>query len=143
MGGEWRRKLLAERISAGTGGENLEHKSDGSRQADPWYNSRAGMVNHAQQGELMKLFSEEEVCMAIKGLNAKGAPGLDGLPVFFYTVFWELVGPEVMAMLDEFWQGMKNMEKINRSHLFLLQKCRGAIRVKDLDPSHCPSLFNL
>ena len=43
--------------------------------------------------------------MAIKGLNGEGSPILDGIPMFFYSKFWELFGKEVMASLDEFWRG--------------------------------------
>ena len=40
------------------------------------------MVSQAQQAELVTLFLEEEVCVAIKGLNTEGAPGLDPPSVF-------------------------------------------------------------
>ena len=60
--------------------------------------------------QLVRLFFEEEVRAAIKGLNAEGALGSDGLLMFFYVKFWELVGPEVMATLNEFWPGVVNIE---------------------------------
>ena len=48
--------------------------------------------------------------------------------MFFYKVFLELAGPGVMATL-EFYQGNGGMETINKSHLFFLPKCQGAVRV--------------
>ena len=77
-------------------------------------------MNQEQQVELVRLFLEEEVQAAIKDLNAEGAPGLDGLPMFFYSEFIELVGPKVMAMFKEFLQEIYSMEKINKSQLSLL-----------------------
>ena len=61
-------------------------------------------MNLAQQVELVRSLLEEEVCVAIKGLDTKGALGWNYIE-FFYREFWELVEPKVMAMLEEFRQG--------------------------------------
>ena len=66
------------------------------------------------------------------GLNAEGAPRLDGLLVFFYSAFLGLVSSEVMSMLEEFRYRMGDMAKINKSHLFLLPRRQGADRVERL-----------
>ena len=92
------------------------------------------MLNQDQQAELVRPFSEEEVQAAMKGLNAEGAPGLDSLPVFFYSEYWGLVRSEVMATLEEFQHGTRDMMKINKSHLFFLPKCQGANRLKAFRP---------
>ena len=59
-------------------------------------------LNQDQQVELVGPFLKEEVQAAIKGLNAEGAPSLDGLPEFFYNKFWGLFRPGVMATLKNF-----------------------------------------
>ena len=38
-----------------------------------------------------------EILEAMQGLNAEGAPGPDGILVFFIKVFWEVVETEVMS----------------------------------------------
>ena len=83
------------------------------------------MESQDQQATLVRLFLEEEVQAAIKGLNVEGAHGLDGHPVFFYNWFWGLVRSDVMAKLEEFQHRREDIMKINRSHIFLLPK-RGA-----------------
>ena len=88
-------------------------------------------MNHEQQVAWMRSFIEEEIQVAIKGLNAEGAPSPNGILVPFYREFWELVRGEVMATLEEFWQGTDSTEKINKSHLFLLPKCQDAIIVEE------------
>ena len=40
-------------------------------------------------------------------------------------------GPDVLAMIEEFQQGNCGMERINKSHLFLLPKQQRADRVED------------
>ena len=59
--------------------------------------------------------------------------------MFFYRDFWDLVGPNMLAMLEEFRHGNCGMERINKSHLFLLSKHQVADRVEDF---HLISLSN-
>ena len=84
--------------------------------------------------KLVRPFSEEKVLAAIKGLNSEGTPSPDGIPVFFYKEFWVLVGPDLMATLHKFHQENHGMEKINKSHVFLLPKCEGVDKVDGFHP---------
>ena len=51
--------------------------------------------------------------------------------MFFYRDFRDLVGPDMMALLEEFLYGNCGIERINKPHLFLLPKRQGADRVQD------------
>ena len=59
--------------------------------------------------------------------------------MFFYSEFWGLVSSEVMATLEEFQHGTRDMAKINKSHLFLLPKHQGADRVENFRPISLPT----
>ena len=72
--------------------------------------------------------------MAIRGLNSDGAPGPGGFPVFFYRDCWDAVGSEVMAMIEEFWAGRCNMNRLNRAYIILLPKVEGAEQIGDFQP---------
>ena len=37
------------------------------------------------------LFTKEELCAALKGLQTGKSPGSDGLPIEFYSAFWDIV----------------------------------------------------
>ena len=76
-------------------------------------------------------FLEDEVRAAICGLNAEGAPGPDRIPVFFYKDYWARVGPDVMALMDEFYASTCRMDRINRAYITLLPKISGAEQVGD------------
>ena len=76
----------------------------------------------------------EEVQSAIAGLNGEGAPGPNGLLVLFYKEFWALVKGDVMATLEELRSPQANMDKINKSYLFMLPKKQGAENVNDYRP---------
>ena len=57
-----------------------------------WRATGASILLPAQQQDLIASFSDDEVKAAIRGLNSEGAPGPDGIPVFFYLECWDIVG---------------------------------------------------
>lgn len=59
-------------------------------------------VSEQQKEDLEKPLSEEEVLEALATLKEDKAPGLDGFPMKFYKVFWEVIKDDVMAMLRDF-----------------------------------------
>ena len=96
----------------------------------------ARAVSQDQQTKLVMRPFLEEVRVVIKGLNAEGALGPDGLPVYLYSEFWGLVRSNMMVMLEEFQHGTEDMTKTNRSHLFLLPKRHEADLIVQLNISH-------
>ena len=49
-----------------------------------WLATGASVLDQSQKQQLTLPFSEEEVKATLQGLNNEGAPGPDGIPVFFY-----------------------------------------------------------
>ena len=92
------------------------------------------VLSVTQQQELVTPFSEEEVKKAIRGLNSEGAPGPDGIPIFFYTECWPKVGPDVMATVEEFWDGRCNMDRLNKAYIVLIPKVQGAEKIGEFRP---------
>ena len=92
------------------------------------------MLSPTQQLQLTSPFLIDEVREAIYGLNAKGAPGPDGIPVFFYKNCWALVGPNIIALMEEFHTITCRMGQINQAYITLLPKTSGAERVGDFRP---------
>ena len=70
-----------------------------------WMATGASVLDPCQQQQLILPFSEDEVKAAVQGLNNEGAPGPDGMPVFFYKDCWNTVRYEVMAALEDFRAG--------------------------------------
>ena len=44
--------------------------------------------------------SVTEVSSALLGMARRKAPGLDGLPVEFYVKFWDVLGPDLVSVLN-------------------------------------------
>ena len=63
---------------------------------------------------------------AIRGLNSEGAPGPDGIPIFFYLECWDVVGAEVMALVEELREGRCNVDRLNKAYIILIPKVEGA-----------------
>ena len=91
-----------------------------------WRATGASVLVPVQQQDLIASFLEDEVKAAIRGLNLEGAPGPDGIPVFFYLECWDVVGAEVMAMIEDFRVGRCNMDRLNKASIILLPKIEGA-----------------
>ena len=87
-----------------------------------------------QQQKLICTFSPEEVKAAVWGLNGEGASRPDWIPVFFYKECWDVVGPKVLAVQEEFKGGRYQMESLNRVYLVLLPKTTGANQIDDFRP---------
>ena len=47
------------------------------------------------------LLSLTEVYEALQGMALNKSPGLDGLPVEFYFTFWDLLGEDLVDVLNE------------------------------------------
>ena len=59
-------------------------------------------INLAQQQHLIRPFSDEEVEAVVWGLNSEGALGPDGILLIFYKECWDVIGLEVMSVMEEF-----------------------------------------
>ena len=95
----------------------------GPRNKLEWTGEGAAILFAGQQDQLTRPFTEEEVRATLQGLNGEGALGPDGIPVLFYQKFWDLVGPEVMATIEDFRIGVCNMDRMNKAFLVLIPKC--------------------
>ena len=104
--------------------------------SNKWRWSAKGVttLSPGQQQELIFPVTEEEVLVAIRELNSEGAPGPDGILVFFYRDCRDAVGPEVMATIEDFWAGRCNMDRLNRAYIILIPKVEGAERIGDFRP---------
>ena len=96
-----------------------------------WLAIGASVLDQSQQQQLILPFSEDEVKAALEGLNNEGAPGLDGIPVFFYKDCWDMVRHEVMAALEDFRAGGCQMDRLNKAYIVLLPKFQGAEQIGD------------
>ena len=136
-----RRLRIGDRVlndQAAVGQAFAEHFRDFYRRGPTnqwrWLATGASVLDPSQQQKLILPFSEDEVKDALQGLNNEGAPGLDGIPVFFYKDCWDTVRHEVMAALEDFRTGRCQMDRLNKAYIVLLPKFQGAEQISDFRP---------
>lgn len=91
-------------------------------------------VSTEENAALTAPFSEDEVWVAIKGMNPSSAPGPDGLPVKFFQTFWNVIKQEVMALFDEFYVGSIDLARLNYGIISLIPKVPGASDIRQFRP---------
>ena len=99
-----------------------------------WSPTTISTISPTQQEYLSCPFSLEEVQAAVWSLNGEGAPGPDGIPIFFYKECWDVLGPEVMRVMGDFHAGRCQMERLNKVFLVLIPKNPGAEQIGDFRP---------
>ena len=57
-------------------------------------------LSHPEAMQCEGYLSAEEVLEALKGMAHNKSPGLDGLPMEFYVKFWDLIGSDLVSVLN-------------------------------------------
>ena len=99
-----------------------------------WTPSTVSTLTNAQSTQLSRPFAVEEVKAAVWGLNSEGAPGSDEIPVLFYKNCWDTLAPDLMQLMDDFYAGRCQMERLNKVHIVLLPKTPGAEMIGEFCP---------
>lgn len=71
---------------------------------------------------------------AIKSLGQDKAPGPDGLPIFFYSHFWDIIKCDLMNIFHELFQNLVDLSRLNYAAIILIPKTKSVIKVGDLRP---------
>ena len=71
---------------------------------------------------------------AIFQMEHNKAPGPDGFPAEFYQAFWDTIKVDIMALFSEFHKGDLPLYSLNFGTIFLLPKCKEAIKIQQYRP---------
>ena len=69
-----------------------------------------------------------ELTASVKSLNHNKPPGFDGLSVEFYLKFWDLLGPQLLDVINSCFASGKLCESMRASATCLVYKKRGDIK---------------
>ena len=88
--------------------------------------------------------SLEEVFQAHNSLPGDKAPSLDGLPTFFFQVYWEVVKGHVTKVVQELFGAKNILKELNATFLILILKISGANSMDKFKPiSLCKSFYKM
>ena len=68
-------------------------------------------ISDEEREVLEKEILESEIFQAIKDLNSKKSPGIDGIPNEFYLKYWEIIKSEVSQVISNIINGTVLLEK--------------------------------
>lgn len=93
---------------------------------------------------LLRKFTMEEVCTAVKSMNPLKASGEDGLGAIFYQRFWHIVGSEVADYCIQALEGKHDITEINGTRIVLIPNVTNPQNMGQFPPiSLCNILYKL
>lgn len=100
------------------------------------------VITNAQNDELQRLRSLEEVKNTVMGLNKDSAGGLDGMTGAFYQHIWKIIGDDIYNMVKAFFGGKELPRFITNTNLVLLFKKQVVNKFSDLRPISLSNFMN-
>jgi hypothetical protein len=67
-------------------------------------------------------FTLQEAKDAVWSMRTDSSPGPDGFGPAFFRTFWDVVSPDLMAFLQDFFDGVAPLDGLNRAFISLLPK---------------------
>lgn len=80
------------------------------------------------------VFTPQEVEDALFQMSPLEAPGLDGLPAFFFQKYLHIVGPEVRQLVLDVLNNNRDPSDLNTTLIVLIPKCKNPSTPKYFRP---------
>ncbi|WOL00576.1 hypothetical protein Cni_G09289 [Canna indica] len=84
--------------------------------------------------DLTTPFGNEKILAGLKDMGKNKAQGLDGLTPNFFIAFWDIIGEEVILVIEDIREGRVNLSRINKSFIVPIPKTKGANKISDFRP---------
>ena len=95
----------------------------------------------AQCGMLSRPVSDEEITKMVFAMPLSKSPGPDGYSIEFFRSAWSIVGPDVIAAVNEFFINDRLLKDFNNMAIALIPKVPQACKLGDFRPISCCNLI--
>ena len=100
------------------------------------------LISDAENSELCRIPTNQEIKEVIFGLNSQKSPGPDGLPALFYKRYWTTVGSDVIDAVKGFFRSGRMLNEVNNSLIVLIPKIKSPSSVNHFRPiSLCNTVY--
>lgn len=89
---------------------------------------------------LIKLLDAEEILSTLKKMAPEKASGPDGMTMFFFRFFWDVVGVDMMSTVLDFFTNGDLLPALNHTNITLIPKVDNPSKVTQFRPI---SLYNV
>lgn len=79
-------------------------------------------ISSKENNMLCWILNAKDIKDVVWSMNPLKAPGPDGLSGIFYKTYWEIIGPQVVDFVQEFFQSRKFVRPINCAFIYLIPK---------------------
>jgi len=97
-------------------------------------NQEFSRLQPSSSAALELLFSAEEIKAAVWDCDGNKAPCPDGINFFFIKKAWNIIGEDIIQMVDEFYRTNLLHAGINNTFVTLIPKIKGANKLSDFRP---------
>jgi len=94
-------------------------------------------LDATSQASLLAAVSTEDIKKALFSIGDHKSPGLDGYSSFFFKNSWDVVGQDLCAAVQDFFQSGQLLKQINHSIIALVAKSAHVYTASDLRPISC------
>ena len=91
-----------------------------------------GKVDGRQNDELIRPFSVDEIREAVFQISATKSPCPNGFTTVFFQDHWEVVGDDIIRMVQAFHHSRRLLKKINHTHIVLIPKVKAPRQMTEL-----------
>lgn len=95
----------------------------------------------AQCDMLSRPVSNEEITKTVFAMPLSKSPGPDGYSIEFFRSAWSIVGPDVIAAVNEFFINGRLLKDFNNTAIALIPKVPQACKLGDFRPISCCNLI--
>lgn len=101
-------------------------------------------VSYDENVLLEAISTKRKIWNVVKDMPLTKAPGPDGMPALFFQTYWNIVGPDVVTMIQNVFRSGMILRDINRSFVVLIPKVHGVLEFKHLRPiSLCNTVYKI
>ncbi|XP_021755513.1 uncharacterized protein LOC110720784 [Chenopodium quinoa] len=92
-----------------------------------------GSMNNVMNAES----SDVEIKDTLFQMHPNKAPDVDGMHALCFQKFWHIVGPDIITLVKNWWNGNVNIDEINRTCIVLIPKCNDPKDMTKFRPISC------
>jgi hypothetical protein len=96
-------------------------------------------LSNEQRHNLTAPITEKEIECALQSIGDLKSPGIDGYGAYFFKKAWQIVKPDVLRAVHDFFDNGRLYKAANCTLVTLTPKYKEAKRIKEYKPISCCS----